>query len=59
MKKKSGNLLQFSGYPLRLVANPTETRHPKASVVKIPKQEKEDPANNPRNWDAGWFSNYE
>ena len=62
MKKESGILIQFSGYPLRVTASIANKQKPRLAPLKKPGSKngyKEDFVNNPRNWDTGWFTNYE
>ena len=62
MKKESGSLIQFSGYPLRVAASTADKQKPSLASLKKPGSKngyKEDFVNNPRNWDTGWFTNYE
>ncbi len=65
MKNQSGALLYFSAYPLRLAnAEAQKSKEPKknlaiarSGVQAITK--KKNMADNPGNWDEGWFCNYE
>jgi hypothetical protein len=62
MKNQSGALLYSSGYPLRLAnAKPQKTKATSSnlSVIKSKLREKNNMANDPKNWDESWFCNYE
>jgi hypothetical protein len=63
MKNQSGALLYFSGYPLRIAnAKPQKSKGTKSnlSIIKSPGPlKKHNMANDPKNWDEGWFCNYE
>jgi len=65
MKTDVHAAIQFSGYALIVAVkehrNKTDVNlSPVASSQKkISKNEQHNITNNPENWDAGWFSNYE
>jgi hypothetical protein len=65
MKNQSGALLYFSGYPLR-IANAKQQKlketNSNLTVIQPESQKitrKNNIADNPKNWDEGWFCNYE
>lgn len=67
MKTQTQASLQFSGYPLKL-ASKDQLNQPHSDLLvvasfhkKLSKKDQHQPdlANNPENWDTGWFNNYE
>ena len=67
MKTQSQAAIQFSGYPLKLASKDhlniqnVNLYAVASSEEKLAKkdQQQRDMVNNPENWDAGWFNNYE
>ena len=60
MKDRTGNALQFSGYPLKVA----RAEKPKLKIVKNespPFRTWSSPSitDDPKNWDVDWFRNYE
>jgi hypothetical protein len=63
MKAQSEATIRFSGYPLRIVE--TKQKNARAEMIVIRSSAipypltKNKVTNDPGNWDASWFANYE
>lgn len=63
MKTQPAVTIQFSGYPLTIVETKKATEKARLIVIKpLPAKtflQQNSLVDDPRNWDVGWFNNYE